>query len=300
MLTILRSGINWLMSPGYPKGVVWAILTAFISIMNDVITRQVGTRLDGLEIGFFRFFFSMLTVLPFMLQQGKSSFMTKNPAMHFWRAAIGTAAIALYIYGVILLPLAEVTTFSFTQPLFLMPLALLFLKEKVSRNRWFAALFGFIGIVIMVQPGSDSFNSYVFIPMGSALLFACLDLLAKKMVTSEGTTTLLFYFALGTSIVAFFPALSVWKTPNFVELFWLILLGAGANLIQVCLFCAFRATDASSLAPFRYVEFIFASFFGYWLYSEALTSKTLMGAAIIVGSTLYLSYFETKWKKSKI
>jgi len=296
---MIRSAINWLLSPGYAKGAVWAILTAFVSIMNDVITRQVGSRLDGIEIGFFRFFFSMLTVLPFMLYQGKAAFMTKNPSLHFWRAVIGTTALALYIYGVILLPLAEVTTFSFTQPLFLMPLALFFLKEKVSRNRWLAALFGFLGIVIMIQPGSQDFNWLVFIPMGSALLFACLDLLAKKMIASENTLTMLFYFALGTSIVAFFPALSVWKTPNLQEFFWLLLLGVGANLIQVCLFRAFSATDASSLAPFRYVEFVFASFFGYFLYSEELTYKTLIGAAIIVGSTLYLSYFETKWKKRK-
>ncbi len=299
MSGVIRSGAKWLMAPGFSRGAVWAILTAFISIMNDVITRQVGSRLDGLEIGFFRFFFSMLTVLPFMLYQGKASFMTQRPGMHFWRAAIGATAIALYIYSVLLLPLAEVTTFSFTQPLFVMPLALFFLREKVSRDRWMAALFGFIGIVVMINPGSQDFNWLVFIPMGSAFLFACLDLLAKKMVTSESTTTLLFYFALGTSIVAFFPALSVWTTPNFVELFWLILLGMGANLIQVCLFCAFKATDASSLAPFRYVEFIFASAFGYFLYNEGLTYKTLIGAAIIVGSTLYLSYFETKWKKKK-
>lgn len=288
----------WLFRPGYPQGATWACLTAFVSILNDVITRQVGTRLDGLEIGFFRFFFSMITVLPFMLYQGLNSFKTSNPKLHIWRAVFGVAAIALYIYAVLLMPLTEVTTFSFTQPLFLLPLAAIFLKERVSKSRWIATSVGFIGILIVINPGEASFNYLGLIPMGSAFLFACLDALAKKMVSTESTTTLLFYFALGTTIAGLVPALYVWKNPTLEELAWLLCLGAGANLIQVCLFKAFSATDASSLAPFRYVELIFAALFGFFLFNEIPKMQTMAGAAVIIFSTLYLTYYET-WKRKR-
>ncbi|MFN7662194.1 MAG: DMT family transporter [Alphaproteobacteria bacterium] len=290
---------NWFLSKGYAQGVFWAILTALISISNDVITKFVGTRLNGLEISFFRFFFSMVTVLPFMVPKGLSAFKTDRADLHIWRAVIGVAAIALYVFSLIFLPLAEVTVFSFTQPLFFMPVAMIFLKERVSLNRWMACLFGFIGIIIVLQPGTLSFKMVSLLPMGAAFLFAMLDMLAKKMVSKESTTTLLFYFALGTTLAALGPALYVWQTPTFEELAWLFCLGAGANLIQVCLFRAFSATEASSLVPFRYTELIFASLFGYVLFNEVPSMIVYLGASIIIGSTLYLSYSEIRRAKKR-
>lgn len=294
------------MGRGYPQGVFWAILTAFVSVSNDVITKFIGTRLDGFEVSFFRFLFSMLTVLPFMLKNGVSSFKTTNPKMHWYRAIIGVGAIALYIYALILLPLAEVTVFSFTQPIFFMPLALAFLGERVGMNRWVAACVGFMGILVMINPGDAHFDMLVFIPMGAAIMFASLDILAKKMVSHESTVTLLFYFALGTTVAAGIALLFLtsngtvtWLTPTARELFWLFALGSGANLIQVCLFKAFSATEASSLAPFRYTELIFAATFGYFFFGESLKMKTLLGATIIIGSTLYMSYAEVRRRKKK-
>jgi S-adenosylmethionine uptake transporter len=288
---------NWFLSKGYKQGVFWALLTAFVSISNDVITKFVGGRLNGLEISFFRFFFSMLTVLPFMLPQGLKAFKTQRADLHLYRAVIGVAAIALYVLSLFFLPLAEVTVFSFTQPLFFMPIAILFLKEKVSVNRWIACFCGFVGILIVVQPGTMSFKMATLLPMGAAFLFAMLDMLAKKMVTKESTTTLLFYFALGTTLAALWPALYVWQTPTMGELFWLFCLGAGANLIQVCLFRAFASTDASSLVPFRYTELVVATAFGYLFFNELPSMIVYMGAAVIIGSTLYLSYSELRRSK---
>jgi len=288
---------NWFLSAGYRQGVFWAILTALVSVSNDVITKFVGTRLNGMEISFFRFFFSMITVLPFMIPQGWKAFKTERADLHVWRAVIGAAAIALFVFSLIYLPLAEVTVFSFTQPLFFMPIALLLLKEKVTFNRWIAGICGFIGILIVIQPGTLSFKMVSLLPMGAAFLFAMLDMLAKKMVVKESTTTLLFYFALGTTLAAFIPALYVWQTPTLVELFWLFCLGAGANLIQVCLFRAFAATDASSLVPFRYTELVFASLFGYMFFNELPSLIVYLGAAVIIASTLYLSYSEMRRSK---
>ncbi|MEI8321275.1 MAG: DMT family transporter [Alphaproteobacteria bacterium] len=291
---------KWIFSPGYAQGVTWAILTAFVSVSNDVITKFVGTRLDGIEISFFRFFFSMVTVLPFMLQKGFPLFKTKQPALHFWRALIGCAAIALFIYSLILLPFADVNVLSYTQPLFFMPIAILFLREKVTANRWIAAAFGFMGILCVMRLGSEAFTPLIFIPIGSTILFAMLDMLAKKMVTiQEHTITMLFYFALGTTLAALVPAIYVWKTPTMGELFWLFCLGSGANLIQVCLFRAFAAADASALVPFRYTELIFVIISGWLLFNEWPTLNTLLGAALIIGSTLYMTYMEMNKRHRK-
>lgn len=287
--------IGWLLSPGYPQGATWAVLTCFVSVSNDVITKLVGTRLDGMQIGFFRYLFSLITILPFMIPHGLEAFKTKNPKLHFWRGVWGVVAISLFIFSLIKLPLPEVTTLSFTQPLWFMPLAFLFLKEKIHSDRWIAAIVGFIGIVIIVRPTSETFNIYALLPIAAAFCFGCLDILAKKMVThKESTMTMLFYFALATTLAGLAPAIPVWQTPTWNELFFLFLLGAGANLIQVCLFRAFAATDASSLAPFRYVDLVFSVLFSVLLFNELPTLHTMIGAAVIIASTLYLSYREAK------
>lgn len=286
---------RWFVTPGFPQGAFWACMTALVSVLNDVITRFIGTRLDGLEVGFFRYLFSMLTVLPFMLRGGVSTFKTQNPTMHFWRAAIGVVAIALYIYAIIHMPLTEVISLSFTQPLLFLPLAVIFLGEKIGINRWVATAIGFGGMVVLLKPGAEAFHYMALIPVASALCFALLDILAKKMVVvQERTVTMLFYFALGTTIVGFVPALFVWTTPTLGELFWLLLLGAGANLIQACLFQAFRLAQAASLAPFRYVELIYGSIFGYLFFQQVPMMTTYIGAAIILGSTVYLTYSELR------
>ncbi len=285
--------LQWFVTPGFSQGAFWALLTAFVSVLNDVITRLVGTRLDGLEVGFFRYFFSMVTVIPFMLHVGADSFKTHNPKMHCWRAALGVIAIGLYIYAVIHMPLTEVISLSFTQPLLFLPLAALLLGEHVRLNRWSATTIGFLGVIVLLDPGGEAFQCIALLPIVSSFCFALLDVMAKKMVVvQERTTTMLFYFSLGTTIVGFVPAWIVWTSPTWNELFYLFLLGAGANLIQLCLFQAFRLTQAAPLAPIRYVELIYASIFGYIFFNQIPMARTYIGAAIILGSTAYLAYSE--------
>ncbi len=281
---------SWFFKSGFHQGAFWACLTALISVLNDVVTRQVGSHLPGSVIGFFRYFFSTLTVVPFMLRRDLSGFKTSHPKLHIYRAVLGAAAILCSTYAVLLLPLNKVTTFSFTQPIFVLVLASLFLNEKIKPKTWAAVILGFFGIATAANFLNGQISFQVFIPMGAAFLFACLDILAKKMVSSERFVTMLFYFGLGTTIFGLGPALYYWVEPSLNDLFWLVLLGAGANLIQVCLFMAFAATTASSLAPFRYVEFVFAAAFGYLFFHESVCMHTVVGMVLIIISTLYITY----------
>ena len=294
------SPLKWFFRIGYLQGVFWYVMISVVSVSNDVLMRFLGHRLDVIQIVFFRFLFSALSVAPFMLHRGLHFFKTPNPKLHVYRAIFGVGAIAAACYGVNLMPLSENTTISFTQPLFFLPLALLFLHEKVDKIRWIASILGFLGIVFIMRPGTDTFSLVAFVPMTSAFLFACLDILAKKMVTKqEHSMTMLFYFGLGTTIAAFIPLLFVWKAPSLHELFLLFLLGIGANLIQVCLFLAFRATEASALAHFRYVELIFSALMGFLLFQEIPTIWLVAGGSLIILSSVTVTMIESKRIKAK-
>lgn len=290
---------SWFMKLGYAQGAFWATMICLVSVSNDVLMRTLGSRLHVAEIIFFRFLFSMITVVPLMLSKGTTLFYTKKPVLHLLRAILGVGAIGACCYAVNAMPLSENTTIMFSQPLFFLPLAVIFLRENVDKARWIATLIGFVGLVIILQPGADTFRLVAFVPMAAALQFALLDILAKKMVKTENTYNMLFYFAFGTTIGACIPALYFWQTPTLAELGLLVLLGIGANLIQVCLIRAFSATDASALMPFRYVEFIFSALFGFLLFSEIPTQIVFLGALLIIAGTFYISYQETQKEKRK-
>lgn len=288
---------SWFFQKGYLQGSFWAVMICVVSVSNDILMRFLGERLHVTEIIFFRFLFSMVTVVPLMISRGLSLFKTNYPHLHVFRAILGIGAIGACCYAVNIMPLSENTTIMFSQPLFFLPLAVLLLKEKVDAPRWIATLIGFSGLLLIVQPGAGTFNMVALVPMAAAFQFALLDILAKKMVATENTYSMLFYFAFGTTLGALIPAILFWKTPTLQELGLLILLGIGANLIQVCLIRAFSATDASALMPFRYVELIFSSLFGFLLFSEIPLRPILEGAALIIAGTFYISYYEAKKKK---
>ncbi|MCE3230909.1 MAG: hypothetical protein K0R52_837 [Alphaproteobacteria bacterium] len=291
--------VNWFMRKGYPQGAFWAVMITLVSVTNDILMRLLGAGLDIIQISFFRFFFGMLAVIPLMLSHGSTLFKTSRPWMHFWRAILGVGAIGGACYSVNLMPLSDNTIIMSSQPFFFLPLAVIFLREKVDMSRWIAILIGFIGLLIMFQPGAEALRIVALVPITAAILFAMSDVVAKKMVATENTHSMLFYFAVGTTLITLVPAILVWQTPSWYQLGMLALLGIGGNLIQVCMIRAFSATDASALSPFRYVEFIFAALFGFLFFLEVPTLVTLTGATFIIAGTAYISYYETRKEQKK-
>ena len=292
--------LRWFFKRGYIQGVFWAMMICVVSVTNDILMRFLGAGMHPFEIVFFRFFFSMIVVLPFMLPKGLALFKTTRPFQHFFRALLGAGAIAACCFSVNLMPLSENTTIMFAEPLFVLPLAVLILREKVDSGRWMATLIGFVGLLIIVQPGTDAFQMVALFPITAAFLFALLNIQAKLMVSKEHTLTMLFYFGVGTTFAAGLALPWVWSTPTTSELFFLALLGIGANMIQVCLFRAFAATDASGLMPFRYTELLFSAAFGYLLFHELPKLWILTGGSLIIASNFYITYREMRKEKKSL
>jgi len=301
---ILRDGPSngfffWFTQKGYLQGAFWAIMITLSSSLNDVFIKFLGERLQVQEIVFFRFLFSTLVLLPFMLPKGAKYFKTSKPGLHLSRGLIGAIALGLAAWGVTKLPLSTVATLGFTQPLFFLPLAVLFLKEHLDWQRVVATIIGFIGVAIIINPTDGVFNAYILIPIAATIMFAILDVYAKKMVAHDSKWTLMFYFGLATTILGAIPAFLVWQVPTVEELFFLFLLGVGANLIQVCLYMAFSATDAVALSPFKYTELIFASFFGFVFFGQLPAWQILIGAGFIIAGTMSITIHETSKDKLK-
>ncbi len=303
---------GWLNQKGYLQGVFWAIMICVVSSTNDTLMKLTGSRLEGLQVAFFRFFFSMITLLPFMLYKGAHVFKTPRPGFHSLRAILGYVAVVCWCIGVAITPLSATSLLAQTTPLFTLPMAFLILREKVGWQRVVATIAGFVGILVILQSPGQWINflsltevNITDVNMGAiwllaaAVFFAASDILNKIMVgTDEHPLTMLFYFAAGTTLIGIIPAYIVWQTPTISELFWLLCLGGGANMILYCILKAFAATDISAIMPYRYVEILVACMFGFVLFGEIPTIMTLLGAAIIVPATLTIAIYEIRKQKA--
>lgn len=292
--------LSWFQSKGYLQGIFWMVMACIVSALNDVFTKHVGGRLSGAEVAFFRFFFSTLVLLPFMLFRGKEAFVTRYPGAQCIRAILLVLGMTAWSYGVASLPLTLATTISFTTPLFILPLAKVFLSEQVGWQRWAATLFGFLGILISIHPKGNAFNPLALTLVVSTIMFASLDIINKKLlIEDESLLSMLFYSGLGTAILGFVPAVLTWETPTLQELFFLCLLGGGGSLLLFFLLKAFSATDVSALQSFRYTEFVLSAFLGFLIFQEIPSMSILLGAGIIIPATFYIAIYETRLRKKK-
>jgi len=270
----------------------WFILSTLISSMNDAIMRIMGSELHSLEIVWFRFFFGTLTLLPFMLYIGKAAFKPNGWSVHIIRGTLFYIAIACWCLAITSegIRLTLVTAMTFTIPIFILILARIFLKEKVTKSRFFAALLGLSGIVVSFS----DVNLMALALLVSVIIFAGLDVINKVLVSKESTFVLIFYSSLVTTVVGAIPMFFVWEMPSPQELGFLFILGIGGNFVIYCILKAFALAPVSALGPFRYIEFVFSAIFGYVLFNEFPQEETLIGCAIIIPATLYLGYSESR------
>jgi S-adenosylmethionine uptake transporter len=204
------------------------------------------------------------------------------------RGVLGTVALGLCCISVNVIPLAENTTILFSEALFMLPLSAVLLGEKVRSHSVVATIVGFVGLLVMCRPKAGNINMMAVIPAFAALLFAIMNIMIKRMIDAkEHTLTMLFYFGLYTTILSGVFVPFCWTMPNMQELWLIILLGIGANVIQLFIFLAYRATTASVISPIRYVELPFAVLCGLAFFGQIPETISIIGALlIIVGSIL--------------
>lgn len=291
----------WLNNKGLAQGIFWIIISSFFSNLGDISIRLVSDHMPAMQIAFFRFFFGVIILLPIMLYKGKTAFVIKNKSWHMLRILVSFGAIACWIYGTSQTSLPAVTTISFTCPILILPLAYIFLREKSDWRRVLSVLIGFLGVLIIAffeQSSSTKTHSICFFHPGivflfvGAVLFALSDILNKKMLASESLFSLLFYFCLGSLLIGIIPALLVWQPVANLDLPYLLLSGAAGVCLLYCILKATNAADLASVMPYKYFELVFSIVMSYILFKEIIRVPTIIGALLIIPSSLLIAYYE--------
>jgi drug/metabolite transporter (DMT)-like permease len=271
------------------RGALWMVAAGLVFSALNATVKQLGQRLDPIEIAFFRCFFGLLFVLPFALRGGGGVMLTGRPATHLARGLAGIAGMFCGMYALVHLPLADAVAISFAKPLFAVLLAALFLSERVGAGRWLATAVGFAGVLIVVRPGTTEFQLAHAIALLGAFFIADVIVLVKKLQGTERNATIMVYFGVVTSLASVGPALGVWTNPTGAELVSLVGMAGAATLGQYCTLRAFRAADASAVVPYDYLRLIFAVALGVAIFGEIPDRWTLIGSAVLIASTFYIA-----------
>lgn len=279
---------------GNVQGALWLILGALFFSAMGLCVKLLGERLPSIEIAFFRALTGLAVVLPLMAQEGIGLWRTQRLGAHFGRALLGTGGMVCGFYAFTNLPLAEATAISFTKPLFMVVLAALVLHETVRARRWTATAVGFLGVLLMMRPGSEAMEAAALVALLGAAFGALVTIFIKQLVATERKSTIMAYLGLTGMTLTGLPMLLVWVTPNLYEVALIVLMGLVGSVAQLCLMQAFKLGEASALAPFDYARLPFAAAFGWFFFGELLDGWAIAGVLVIILSSAYIAWREAQ------
>ena len=218
--------------------------------------------------------------------------------IHFLRAVLNLIIALTFVYSVSILPIADVYTFVFTKPFYAAILGVFLYGQIVKPRHWGAIIVGFIGILVALQPGTKGFDPFLFVPLFCAFVIALMFTISKSL-EGESMFSLGFWPLFGTLFVVGPLMIPEWTMPSLFDFGVVALTGAFIAVAITSVSSAFRMAPAAAVSPFLYTEMIWALIFGYLIFADVPDLYMLIGAAIIVGSGLYLIFSEKRTKKTE-
>tara|TARA_B100001059_G_scaffold230859_1_gene265727 strand:- start:36 stop:905 length:870 start_codon:yes stop_codon:yes gene_type:complete len=273
----------------------------FISIcafsVMDVIVKWTDEYPVG-QVLFFRGFFGLIPIL-FLIPRDRyiNFYKTSRPFLHFKRCLAGIIALISIIIALRNLPLATVVSITFAAPIFTTIFSIFLLNEKVGFYRWLAVLIGFVGILVISEPGFSSLNFYFIFPIIFCLGLSYVAIAIRKLSSTEPIWLIGFFFSISIMISSFFTFHQNWILPNAFDLFLLSMVGILGGVANLWLTQSYKLSEVSLVTPVKYLALVFAIIFGYLIWDEIPTLKTLLGAVLVVASSTIIFRREIVLKK---
>jgi drug/metabolite transporter (DMT)-like permease len=277
------------------RGIGSILLATLCFAIMDSLVKWVAPRIAVMQIVFFRSLFAFVPILLLVARDGGiSTLRTRRLGDHAKRSLCGVVSLAGFIYAFGHMPLADVVGIGFSAPLFITALSVPLLGERVGARRWSAVLAGFVGVIVMVRPGSGVFDPAAAVALGATMLYALAMIFIRSLGRSESTGAIALYYTLICSVVgaAFLPF--QWVTPEPVDAVLLVVIGLVGGCGQLLITSAFRSAPVAVIAPFDYVSMLHVSLIGYAVWGDVPDRTLLLGAVIIIASGLYIIHRETR------
>ena len=279
-------------------GILLMIITTIVFASQDGLSKYLATEYNVYMVVMIRYWFFAAFVISMSSRRTggiKRVAKTKSPILQIFRSLILVAEMCITILAFTLLGLAETHAIFASYPLIIAMLSGPILGEYVGWRRWLAICVGFIGILIILNPGNGIFSPYALVPLAGAILFALYGLLTRYVGQYDDSSTSFYWTGVVGSIAMTVIGLNFWDPVSRSDWSVMLLLSASGVVGHYLLIKCYEVAEASAIQPFAYLQLIWASMIGIIIFGEQITTNVLIGACIIVGAGLF-----TLWRERKV
>ncbi len=269
------------------------VATIALSSMHGLV-RHASTQMNIFTIVFFRNLFGLLAVAPLVMRNGARSLQTQRFGLHAIRAFTGVFAMLLWFQALATVPIATATALSFSAAIFTTIAAALFLAEKVRTRRIVAIVAGLAGVLIVLRPASDSFNSYALLVLLSTMFWGTSVVIVKSLSSTEQTASIVAWNAILLTLLSLPFALWAQEWPTLAQLLPLLAIGALGTIGHLCMVGALARADSTAVMSLDFLRLIWTIAIGYWFFADQTDVWTITGAMVIFSSGVYILFRESR------
>ncbi|MBT7447067.1 MAG: DMT family transporter [Tateyamaria sp.] len=286
--------------PSQNKAIAYTLISIFFFSFMGIFIRKSSENIHIMEVIFFRNLLACLIIIPVMSSSGLASFKMNRPGLFVWRAIFVSIGMFSGFSAITLIPLAQATAISFTTPIFVTILAVFLLGEVIKFRRVAAIFVGFIGMLIIVQPGVGSISLGIILAFIGAFFHSINLLIVKKLTANESANAIVVWMVIMLVPISFVPAIFVWEWPSALTWLYLWCLAFCGTVGHSFFTRAYSLADITSLQPFQFIKLPMIAFLAWVIFSELPLYWTWLGGLTIFSSTVYITRREAKINKSKI
>ena len=281
-------------------GFLYMFLSVCAFSLMDLIIKWTADYPLG-QVVFFRGFFGIVFYF-FVIPKNriKNFYQTKRAFLHFLRCFVGLIAMVAIFIALRNLPLATVVSISFAAPIFTTIFSIFFLSERVGIYRWLAVVIGFVGILIITEPGFESLNIYYIFPIIFCIGLSYVAIAIRQLSSTEPVWLISLNFSIVITIAGLCTLPYGWKIPSFIDFFVLSLVGLFGGVANLWLSQSYKFSEVSLVTPLKYLGLLFAIFFGYLIWGEVPSLKSLIGGFLVILSSIIIFRREIIIKKVPI
>lgn len=267
--------------PAFCSACCFALMASLIKLASAELPASV--------LVFMRNVVGLIIILPIVLPRGLVYLKTGRLRMHMLRGFISLCAMTCFFYAIAHVGLAEATLLNAASPLFIGILATLLLNEQLSRSKIIALIIGFIGVALILKPGTQLFTIAALIGLASGFFIGCAKILIRMMSSTEPVLRTVFYFSIFSCLYSTIPLIWFWQSPSTDAIILMILAGISATAGQTLLTYAFTHNEATRIAPFTYVTVLMATLIGWLGWNELPDIGSSIGAILVIISCLVIT-----------
>jgi len=279
------------------KGIILALIASFCAVLMSVFLKFAQVDTNVFSVGFMRFFFGFLLILPFIIKSKFKIYNTDNLKFHITRSIINVPMMILGFAALMYIPLDQIKAIGFLSPILVVILSVIFLKERIYLIRTFSLILGFIGVIIILRPGIIEISIGAYMVLTSTFLWSTVIIITKYMSKSDSPMTIITYQYTFVSIFTLPLAIVYWSNISLTSVFFSLMAAIVGTVLHLCINTSYKMASLTVLQPVWFSQLLWATIFSLILFNESVDYFTYIGGSLVFISVLIITYRENYLKK---